>query len=85
MAIIYTAADATNSVSLTDVNYLNDDVDDIENEINDMYNDASIDWDESQNVLQMQQLMNEWSYLIGMTSTIAKTLSDAYKSITQKI
>ena len=36
-------------------------------------------------VLQVQQMMNEWSYMMGMTSSTTKTFSDALKSIGQRI
>lgn len=43
------------------------------------------DFSKSETVLQMQQNMNEWSYLIGMASSAPKTVSDTLKSIAQKI
>ena len=43
------------------------------------------DFEDSSTVLRMQQYMNEWSYYIGLQSSMIKTLADAFKSMTNKI
>lgn len=43
------------------------------------------DFEDSATVLRMQQFMNEWSYYIGLQSSMIKTLADAFKSMTNKI
>lgn len=43
------------------------------------------DFEDSATVLRMQQYMNEWSYYIGLQSSMIKTLADAFKSMTNKI
>ena len=51
----------------------------------DGYLDGTSDLDDSATVLALQQLMNEWSFLIGMQSSMIKSISDAMKSMVQKI
>ncbi len=41
--------------------------------------------DDSASVLALQQLMNEWSFTVGMQSSMLKTISDACKSMVQKV
>ena len=53
-------------------------------EIDDLLSNNT-DFDDSATVLNLQQNMNEWSFLVGMGSSMVKTMSDAFKSMIQKI
>lgn len=43
------------------------------------------DFEDTKTVLLMQQMMNEWSFTLGLTSSLTKTIADALKGIVQKI
>ncbi len=46
---------------------------------------ADADFRDSKTVLMMQQMMNEWSFMVGLSSSWAKTIKDTLMGIVQKI
>lgn len=49
----------------------------------DTTSDSSLD--NSADVLALQQTMNEWSFAVGLSSSMVKSLADTYKSTVQKM
>ena len=49
----------------------------------DSTSDSSLD--NSADVLALQQTMNEWSFAVGLSSSMVKSLADTYKSTVQKM
>ena len=43
------------------------------------------DFEDTKTVLLMQQMMNEWSFTLGLSSSLTKTIADSLKGIVQKI
>ena len=56
-----------------------------ETRIDEMLNGGNANLDDSASILELQQLMNEWSFTVGMQSAMVKTVADACKSMVQKI
>ena len=46
---------------------------------------ATGDFEDTKTVLLMQQMMNEWSFTVGLSSSLTKTIADVLKGIVQKI
>ena len=46
---------------------------------------ANGDFEDSKTVLLMQQMINEWSFMVGLSSALAKTIKDTLNGIVQKI
>lgn len=55
-----------------------------ESEIQAQFNSGT-DFEDTKNILLMQQMMNEWSFAVGLSSSLTKTISDTLKGIVQKI
>ncbi|WDE08704.1 hypothetical protein SG34_032880 [Thalassomonas viridans] len=67
------------------INTFNSIVDAKEKAIADLQGDPSADFEDTKTVLLMQQMMNEWSFTLGLSSALAKTISDSLKGVVQKI
>ena len=79
-----TGLDGTGALNLADVaNDFNDVVAEKEKAIQDLQ--ATGDFEDTKTVLLMQQMMNEWSFTVGLSSSLTKTIADALKGVVQKI
>ena len=79
-----TGLDGTGVLNLADVaNDFNNVVAEKEKAIQDLR--ATGDFEDTKTVLLMQQMMNEWSFTVGLSSSLTKTISDVLKGIVQKI
>lgn len=47
--------------------------------------DGTSSLDNSADVLELQQAMNEWSFAVGLSSSMVKSMADTYKSTVQKL
>ena len=76
--------DSTGVINLMDfINEFNEAVFVKEQAISDLA--ATADFEDSKTVLLMQQMMNEWSFMVGLSSSLAKTIKDTLQGIVQKI
>ena len=79
-----TGLDGTGALNLADVaNDFNNVVDAKAKAIQDLQ--ATGDFEDTKTVLLMQQMMNEWSFTLGLSSSLTKTIADALKGVVQKI
>lgn len=72
------------NINLADIsNEFNDVVDKKEEAIKKLQEEG--DFEDTKTVLLMQQMMNEWSFTLGLSSSLTKTIADSLKGIVQKI
>ena len=76
--------DGAGVINLMDIaNRFNNEVDEKEKQVEDVFTTEG--FENSRAVLLMQQMMNEWSFMVGLSSSLTKTITDAMKGNVQNI